>query len=77
MFLSVIHAAPEGAPVRRPAGFLAGLLRWWKAASHSVAMRRARRELLALPDFMLADLGIARGEIASAVRHGRPIPGGC
>jgi uncharacterized protein YjiS (DUF1127 family) len=72
---SIIHAAAlEGAPARRPA-FLAGLARWLKTASRRVAMRRARRELFAMPDFMLADIGLTRGEIASAVRHGRPLPG--
>ena len=69
----ILHAAAlEGAPARRPAAFLAGLSRWLETASRRVAMRRARRELFAMPDFMLADIGLTRGEIASAVRHGRP-----
>ena len=40
-------------------------------ASRHVAIRRARRELLELPDSMLKDMGITRGEIASVVEYGR------
>jgi len=34
-------------------------------------IRRAVNELLALDDRMLADIGVSRGEIFNAVRHGR------
>jgi uncharacterized protein YjiS (DUF1127 family) len=40
-------------------------------ASRQVAIRRARRELLELPDSMLKDMGITRGEITSVVEYGR------
>jgi len=40
-------------------------------ASQRVAIRRARRELLELPDSMLKDMGITRGEITSVVEFGR------
>ena len=40
-------------------------------ASRQLAIRRARRELLELPDSMLKDMGITRGEIASVVEFGR------
>ena len=40
-------------------------------ASQRVAIRRARRELLELPDAMLKDMGITRGEVASVVEFGR------
>ena len=42
-----------------------------KLASQRCAIRRARRELLELPDFMLKDLGINRTEIGYIVEHGR------
>ncbi len=41
-------------------------------ATRRIALRRARRELLDLPDYMLAVIGIGRSEIASAVEYGRP-----
>jgi len=40
-------------------------------ASRQVAIRRARRELLELPDSMLKDMAITRGEVASVVEYGR------
>jgi uncharacterized protein YjiS (DUF1127 family) len=40
-------------------------------ASRRVAIRRARRELLELPDSMLKDMGITRGEITAVVEFGR------
>jgi len=36
---------------------------------HERALRRAERELMALDDRMLRDIGLSRGEIASAVRN--------
>jgi hypothetical protein len=42
--------------------------------AHEVAVWRARRELLDLPDAMLADLGISRSEVPSVVRYGRSDP---
>lgn len=35
-------------------------------------LRRASATLESLPDDILADIGLARSEIADAVRHGRP-----
>jgi uncharacterized protein YjiS (DUF1127 family) len=40
------------------------------AVRRHVAARRARRELYALPDVMLSDLGISRSDVASVARHG-------
>jgi uncharacterized protein YjiS (DUF1127 family) len=45
-----------------------------RAMSRRAALRRARRELLVLPDSMLTDMGISRSEIPSVVRDGRPDP---
>ena len=36
---------------------------------HERALRRAEKELMALDDRMLRDIGLTRGEIASAVRN--------
>ena len=48
--------------------------RYLRSASRWIARRRARRELLTMPDYMLADIGISRSEVESAVRYGRPDP---
>jgi uncharacterized protein YjiS (DUF1127 family) len=39
--------------------------------SRERAMRRAARELEGLNDYQLKDIGISRGDIPHAVRHGR------
>lgn len=46
----------------------------FRLIGRQVALRRARRELLGMPDYMLADMGISRSEIASVVRYGAPDP---
>jgi uncharacterized protein YjiS (DUF1127 family) len=77
MSLTLTHN-PECGSAAREAGW-SGLARrltlaiyhQFQRASRQVAIRRARRELLDLPDFMLADLGISRSEVDSVVRHGR------
>lgn len=38
---------------------------------HQRALRSAEAALMALDDRMLRDIGLSRGEIGSAVRHGR------
>jgi uncharacterized protein YjiS (DUF1127 family) len=67
---SLIDRSPQD---RLPAGaFLASLIRRsieWLKERHR--MRRATDELMALDDRMLADIGLSRGEILRAVRHGR------
>lgn len=45
-----------------------------RQSSEAAAMRRAQRELLELPDNMIADLGIGRSEISSVVRFGATDP---
>jgi uncharacterized protein YjiS (DUF1127 family) len=45
----------------------------WNAmtlAAQSLARRRARRELLEMPDFLLKDMGISRSEVPSVVHYG-------
>ncbi|HEX2552564.1 MAG TPA: DUF1127 domain-containing protein [Microvirga sp.] len=72
MSLSIAHhAIAETRAVRTPSALLAGIRFWFEQASRRAALRRARRELLDLPDFMLADMGLTRGEVAFAVEHGR------
>jgi uncharacterized protein YjiS (DUF1127 family) len=55
----------------RAGAFLATLIKrsieWLKERRR---MRRATHELMALDDRMLADIGVSRGEILHAVRHG-------
>lgn len=58
---SSIRAALD-AVVRSVRKMLAGLIR-------ERALRRAEHELMALDDRMLRDIGLSRGEIASAVRN--------
>lgn len=49
---------------------LAGFYAILGKANHRAAMRRARLELLALPDVMLSDIGISRSDITSVVNLG-------
>ena len=57
-------------PASRPNPILAAIRSLCGAVGRHLAARQARRELYALPDFMLSDLGISRSEVASVVRHG-------
>jgi uncharacterized protein YjiS (DUF1127 family) len=61
------------APARKPTWLvlLAGVYAIVEKANHLAAMRRARLELLALPDVMLSDIGISRSDITSVVTLGR------
>ena len=54
-----------------------GLLRWLgDAAVRHWSIRRGRRQLCRLDDRMLADMGISRGFIESAVRGFDPVTAG-
>jgi len=64
--------APEPTRLRSLRGrFVAGVYGTLLHASRQIALRRARRELFELPNEMLKDMGIARGEIDSVVEFGR------
>lgn len=47
-------------------------LAWLVAAiAHELRLRRGMRQLEAMDDHMLKDIGLRRGEIEYSVRHGR------
>jgi uncharacterized protein YjiS (DUF1127 family) len=50
---------------------LSGFFRLLLEVRRELAMRRAARDLEAFSDYQLKDIGIARSDIARAVRHGR------
>ncbi|GGK43350.1 DUF1127 domain-containing protein [Salinarimonas ramus] len=54
--------------VRMGAGFRAAYAR----IARAIRMRRAERILHEMPDHILHDIGIARGDIHDAIRNGRP-----
>jgi uncharacterized protein YjiS (DUF1127 family) len=43
----------------------------WRALADMVEARRTRASLSRLDDHMLKDIGLSRGSIESAIRHGR------
>jgi uncharacterized protein YjiS (DUF1127 family) len=44
-----------------------------KAVAHEYRLRRDMRRLEGLSDSLLSDIGLSRGAIEGAVRHGRPL----
>lgn len=65
--LGGLWSASARADARRILDPIAGLLARWRAAAQS---RRAERQLLALDDRMLRDIGCARSDVLwFAVRH--------
>jgi uncharacterized protein YjiS (DUF1127 family) len=46
--------------------------RWLRAVAQRYQIARAEKALHAMEDRMLSDIGVSRGNIASAVRGGRP-----
>ncbi len=71
----VIKAGMRGT-MSRLAEWLSALGAWGTRLAHDLAderlLRSAIRELHQLDDRMLADIGITRGEVESAVRNGLP-----
>jgi uncharacterized protein YjiS (DUF1127 family) len=75
---TLTYSSPAGNPARNLSWsgtftmLLSTIYRPLRSVRRGAALWRARRELLELPDSMLADMGISRGEIPSVVRYGRP-----
>jgi uncharacterized protein YjiS (DUF1127 family) len=44
-----------------------------KAVAREYRLRRDMRRLEGLSDYLLSDIGLSRGAIEGAVRHGRPL----
>jgi uncharacterized protein YjiS (DUF1127 family) len=60
---------------RRPSlglKILAGLTVAASAFARELRIRKAAWQLEEMPDHMLSDIGLARGDIDYALRHGRP-----
>jgi uncharacterized protein YjiS (DUF1127 family) len=70
-------AVPAAAGPRRgrAAGLAALLGRWWAARMQRRLERLAMRQLEAMSDRELRDIGVARSEIARVARAGRGIDG--
>lgn len=60
-----------GAAARLLVSPLARAVRW---LAREQRLRAARRELHAMDDRLLADMGITREDIDQVVRHGKPMP---
>ena len=76
--LRALQAAAGGgtAIIRAPAkAVLAVAGKWWRAYVVRRARNAAVRELHALDDRMLRDIGVSRSEIEWVVVHGRDAPG--
>ncbi|MGP9819552.1 DUF1127 domain-containing protein [Salinarimonas sp. NSM] len=54
--------------LRGEPGLLAGLI---ARMFREIRLRRAARTLEAMPDHLLSDIGLARGDIPDAIRNGR------
>ena len=68
----LLAGAAQSSPTRRLAGLLASMNRWWEERRR---YRATVRQLEALDDDILADVGVSRGEIDTVARrvvaHGR------
>lgn len=62
----LLAGAAQSSPTRRLAGLLASFNRWLENRRR---YRRTVRELAALDDAILADVGVARGEIDTIARQ--------
>ena len=62
----LLAGAAQSSPTRRVAGLLASFNRWWVDRQR---YRSTVRQLEALDDDLLADVGVARGEIETIARR--------
>ncbi len=63
--------AEEAISAERKASMPNLLVRAFAAIAREVRLRRDLRNLQRLDDVMLQDIGLGRGELEDAVRHGR------
>ncbi len=64
-------AAPRAASVALAPRVLVTLRAWFEALAHEIRLHRDLRQLEALDDHRLHDIGLDRGALEDAVRHGR------
>ncbi len=72
MALLTFSRAASVAPAHR---FLAALRGWLVTVAREMRVQRDLHRLQALDDHRLHDIGLDRGSLEDAVRHGRPRPG--
>lgn len=70
--LAPSHRLPNAIMASNPFIFAAVLFA--RRVSRRLKIREDRRALQAMPDYLLSDIGISRGEIEGATEYGRHYP---